>query len=246
MKSLYLLILVIGFTSLYSCKSDEEKAKKIVNEFLRQINDEKIKKGDIDYSLVSNDFKNLFFESYYYTSGSWKLFVKAKSDTSFLVKSTGKTFNGFGQPVENHQEFEVCKIKGELKITNSYNLIEQFLDFQIVDNNWDFFWDIEKSEILKELKEKLVLEVLVLGTKSKYGDFAQGKLKLINNSDFDIKGVKILIEHYDIQGNSVNSSYTYVSDIIRNHGYREFSWINGDCSKCVAQEFKINFVRESY
>jgi len=246
MKRIYFVILILGFSCLFSCKSDKEKAKEIVNEFLKQINDDKIKKRDIDYTFVSNDFKNLFLESYYYTSEKWILSVNPKSDTSFLVKSTGNTFNGFGQPVENHQEFEVCKINGEFKIINSYKLIEQFLDFQVVDNNWDFFWDIEKSEILKQLKEKLILEVLVLGSKNKYGDYVQGKLKLINNSDYDIQGVKILIEHYDNQGNSVNSSYTYVSDIIRNHGYREFNWLNGDCSKCEKQEFKINFITESH
>jgi hypothetical protein len=73
----------------------------------------------------------------------------------------------------------------------------------------------------------------------------EGKLRIINNSDYDIQWIKILIEHFDSQGKSVNTDYKYVSDIVRKNGYREFEWLTTDCDKCVRQEFKINFVKEN-
>lgn len=246
MKNSLVILLLIGLTSLYSCKSKEDTAKDIVENFMKQINDDKAQKATIDYSNVSNEYKALFIESAYYTSQTWTLVAEAESDTAIVVKSTGKTFNGSGAPVENHQEFGLKKRNGEWKITNSYKVLEEYLDFEVVDNQWDFYWDREKHKILQELKEKLKLKILVPAHSGYFSyETRQGKLKLINDSDYDIKGVKILIEHFDSKGNSVNTDQTSVWDIIRKHGYREFDWYTSDCSQCARQEFKINFITES-
>lgn len=213
---------------------------------MKQINDEKVKKKDIDFSAVSSKYKDLFLESTYFTSQTWTLVAEPESDTAIVVKSTGKTFNSFGQPVENHQEFVVKMREGSWKITNSYNVLAQFLDFDIVDQEWEFYWDGQKHDILLQLQDQLKLEILVPGHCGYFScENREGKLKLVNNSDYDIKGVKILIEHYDKEGNSVNTDNTSVYDIIRKHGYREFDWYTSDCSKCATQKFKINFIRES-
>jgi hypothetical protein len=88
------------------------------------------------------------------------------------------------------------------------------------------------------------LKVLVPGHRGYFSESKEGKLKLINNSDFDLEGIKILIEHFDNEGNSVNTSNDYVSGIIRKHGYREFSWYTPECSKCEKQEFSINLLEK--
>jgi hypothetical protein len=235
---------IIGLTSLYSCKSDKDKVNDIVDNFMKQINDIKIEKKDINFSSVSNEYKELFLKYDYYDAQNWKLETEQESDTSFIVKSTGKTFNSFGKPIEIHQEFQLRKINGDWKITNSYNLLALNLDFKIVDQNWDFIWDFDKYDILLSLQEKLKLEIIVPCYKET-SEYAQGKLRITNNSDYDIKGVTILIEHFDSNGKSVNTSDTYIWDIIRKNGYREFNWITGDCAKCSKQKFRINFIKES-
>jgi len=246
MKKFTLILLSLGLTFLYSCKSKEDTVKDIVERFMKQINDEKIQKKDLDFSSVTPHYMDIFLANSYYTAQTWTLVSEVESDTSMVVKSTGKTFNSAGTPTDIHQEFHLKKINGEWKITNSLNLLALFLDFEIVDQDWDFFWDYEKCDILKQLQDKVKLEILVPGHCGYFScENREGKLKLINNSDYDIKGVRILIEHYDSQGNSVNTDNTSVYDIIRKQGYREFDWYTSDCSKCKKQEFKINFIRES-
>ena len=242
MKKTGLIILTIGLTFFYSCKSKEDKVKDIVNEFLTQINDQT---KTPNKELITEKFAEFFKDKSYYTAEKWDLTVKPDNDSSIIVESKGHTHNGLGQPMELLQGFSLTNKYGGWKIYNSYNLTADELDFQVVDTQWEFYWDRDKADILKDLQEKVELKILVPGYSSYYSDAKKGQLKIINNSDYDIQRVKILIEHFDSEGLSVNTSHTYVSDIIRKHGYREFDWYTGDCSKCVKQEFKINFIKES-
>lgn len=242
MKKFTFILAIAGMTFLNSCKSKEDKVKDVVNEFLTEINDET---KTLNNDLMTENFAKFFKGKSYYTAEKWELTVKPENDSTIIVESKGKTHNGFGQPVENLQAFSLTNKFGGWKIFNSYKLVADHLDFEVVDTQWDFYWDRDKEDILKELEEKLELKVIVKGYRSYYSDYAKGKLRLTNNSDYDIKGVKILIEHFDNNGNSVNTDKEYVSNIIRKHGYREFDWITGDCDKCYRQEFKINFLRES-
>ncbi len=240
-KQLYTIILV-GMTFLYSCKSKEDKAKDVVNEFLTQINDQT---KTLNNDLMTEKYASFFKDKSFYTSEKWELTVKPENDSVLIVEAKGNTHNGFGQPTEILQAFSLTNKFGGWKIFNSYKLTVDELDFEIVDTQWDFYWDITKYDILKQLYDNLELKEIVPAYSSYFSDSKQGKLKLINNSDYDIKGVNILIEHFDSQGNSVNTDHTSVYDIIRKHGYREFDWFTNDCSKCVKQTFKINFIRES-
>ena len=181
----------------------------------------------------------------YLSKDGWTLSVNKKNDTIIIIESVGKTHNGFGQPIEIKQKFAVHKLNNEWKIYDTYNLIPLYLDMDIVDRDWNFFWDMEKNDILIDLQNNLTLEVIEEGRKTYSGSNSmEGKLKLNNNSEYDIRNVSILIEHFDINEKSVNTDEDYVSDIIRKKGYREFDWYTSDCSKCVKQEFKIKFQRE--
>src|SRR5690606_6720849 len=129
-------------------------------------------------------------------------------------------------------------------ISDSYNLIGFYLNFQVEDTQWQTYWDSKKSEILKEVIDNLKLEIITKGYK-KYDDAMAGELRLVNNSNYDLKNIEILIEHFDKDGVSVNTDNTYVSEVIRAKGYREFDWISFDCSKCNTQTFKIKYVLET-
>lgn len=242
MKKIAIILLSIGLTFLYSCKSREDKVKDVVNEFLIEINDQTKK---LNKELMTENFASFFKGKSYYLSQNWELTVKPDNDSTILVEAKSKTHNGFGQPIEILQGFYLTNKFGDWKIFDSYKLVADKLDFEVVDTQWDFYWDRDKDAIFKELQEKVKLEVIVPGYGSYYSDSRKGKLKLINNSDYDIQSVKILIEHFDNDGNSVNTDKEYVSNIIRKQGYREFDWYTSDCAKCYKQEFKINFVKES-
>ncbi len=239
MKRIFVILICV--ISLYSCKSRESKVEDVVNKFLTEINDNT---KALSQDLMTEEFIAFFKGKSYYTAQEWILTVKPENDSTITVESKGKTHNGWGQPVEVLQAFALTNKYGGWKIFSSYNLVADEIDFQVVDTQWDFYWDTRKDRILKELQEKLELKVLVPGSRSYYSRYTKGKLRIVNDSDYDIKGVKILIEHFDSQGKSVNTDYTYVSDIVRKNGYREFEWLTGDCDKCVRQEFKINFISE--
>lgn len=242
MKKNTIILLSIGLTFLFSCKSREDKIKDVVNEFLTEINDQT---KTLNKELMTENFATFFKGKSYYLSQNWDLTVKPDNDSIILVEAKSKTHNGLGQPIEILQGFYLTNTFGDWKIFDSYKLVADQLDFEIVDTQWDFYWDRDKDAIFKDLQEKVKLEVIVPGYGSYYSDSRKGKLKLINNSEYDIQRVKILIEHFDNNGNSVNTDKEYVSNIIRKHGYREFDWYTSDCAKCYKQEFKINFVKES-
>lgn len=243
MKKVTFILAVVGMTFLNSCKSKEDKVKDVVNEFLTEINDQT---KTLNNDLMTENFAKFFKGKSYYTAEKWELTVKPENDSIIVVESKGKTHNGWGQPVENLQGFTLTNKFGDWKISDSYKLVADELDFEVVDTQWDFYWDRRKDEIFQELVNSLKLEVIVPGHGNYWTDSRQGKLRLVNNSDYDIQRVKILIEHFDNNRNSVNTDHEYVSNIIRKHGYREFDWYTGDCAKCFKQEFKINFVRESH
>lgn len=236
-----LAIITILLASFYSCKSKEDKAKEVVNDFLSQINDQT---KTLNNDLMTKNFSTFFNNKSYYTADKWELTIKPENDSTIIVESKGESHNGLGKPVELIQRFSLTNISDEWRIYNSYNLTADNLDFEVVDTDWDFYWDRDKEDILNHLKEKIELKILIPGY-SYYSDSKHGKLKIINNSEFDIQNIKILIEHFDANGQSVNTDYKYVSGIIRKHGYRELDWYTTDCSKCYKQEFKINFEKES-
>ena len=129
---------------------------------------------------------------------------------------------------------------------DSYNFFNPTLAFEVLDNRLNSKWDIKKNNHIKKLQDSLQLLVLVPGNDSYSKDSKIGKIRLNNNSDFDLKGLKVLIEHYDNNSTSVNTQIYYVSDIVRKHSYREFEWRTYDCSQCYRQEFKINFYQENH
>jgi hypothetical protein len=190
--------------------------------------------------LIKNNFIRLP------DKGTYKLTSEKRPDNTYLVTSTGKSQSILGRVVETQNQFIVSKLNGAWKITDSYNLIGFNINFRVVDTQWETYWDIKKAEILEEVKSNLKLEIVEEGYRPFFGgEFLKGKLRLNNNSDYDIEGTTVLIEHFDKNGISVNTDKTGVYDIIRSKGYREFNWYSSDCSKCVKQTFKIEFIEET-
>lgn len=244
-------VVAILFTSIssllfFGCslKSEEESVKEVVNHFLTEVNDPT---KTLTPDLVTENFNKMFYGGKsFYTAKDWILTAKKENDSVLSVESKSSTFNSFGKPIENIQSFALTKKYGKWQIFDSYNLIAFELDFTIVDTQWEFYWDRAKDEILSDLQKNLKLKILTKGHGNIYNDSRQGKLRLINDSDYDIKGVDILIEHFDRNNVSVNTDHQGVYDIIRKHGYRDFEWYTSDCNNCFRQEFKINFIREHH
>lgn len=236
----------IAVLALNSCIEPEDTVTEIVDQFLTEINDPERKQKGINYSVLKDDYLELFKNNSYYLLENWELSAKKETDTTYIVEAIGKTSNAFGMTLEEYKGFALKKVNGEWKIFNSYKLIADEIDFEVVDTQWDFYWDTKKARILKEVQDSLRLEIKRKGYKSYFGDAMEGELRLVNNTNYDLKGVKILIEHFDKDGKSVNTDDESVYDIIRAGGYREFDWYTSDCSKCSTQEFRINFIKESH
>lgn len=243
MKIKAISILSLAVTLLIGCSNPEKESLKVVDNFLTQFNDEIEGNGDttkIDKKL----FELIKTYGGFLSKDGWSLNFNQKNDSTILIESVGKTHNSFGQPIEIKQKFLLKNTTGQWIIYDTYNLLPLFLNMDIVDRDWDFFWDIEKNEILTELQDSLKLEIIRNGYKNSYSDAVKGELRLVNNSQYDIRNVSILIEHFDKDGRSVNTDDEYIPDIIRANGYREFDWYTSDCDKCSKQEFKIKFQRE--
>lgn len=234
-------VFLISF--IISCSTPEKESLKTVDNFLTQFNDE------IDHNLDSTKIDTelyMLIKEYggFLSKDGWSLTLSKKNDSTILIESVGKTHDSYGKPIEIKQKFLLKNTSGEWKIYDTYNLLPLFLDMDIVDRHWDFFWDIQKNNILSELQDSLKLEVIKKGYRISYADATKGELRLVNNSQYDIRNVSILIEHFDKNGRSVNTDDENVFDIIRAKGYREFDWRTRDCNKCRTQEFKIKFQRE--
>lgn len=241
-NNFYLFVTIIGISMLNSCSNKSDNPKNVVESFLKSVND-KTKKYDKD--LVTEKFNKFFVGKSIYLSQNWEFTEKSIDDTTTAVEARGKTSNGFGQPVEIVQGFYLTNTHGGWKIFNSFKLVVDDLDFKVVDKQWNFYTDMDKDYVLQQLQEKLELKVLTTASQGYSSGSLGGKLIINNNSDFDIRNVNILIEHFDFQGKSVNTDHTFVSEIIRKHASRELNWYTMNCGECEKQKFKINFIRES-
>jgi len=241
MKKIILLLLIC--VSIPSFSQDNEiKIKDVVNKFLIQINNKSKAWND---SLITENYSKLFKEKKYYTSEKWELTVTKKNDSTYRVQSKASTFNSYGTPIEIIQRFGLTNVFGGWKIFNTYNVLsDDKIDFDLADSDWRFYWDRQKFDILEELKKGLILEIIQSAKSTYSGKSKEGQLKLINNTKYDIKSITVLIEHYDENGVSVNTTSKGIYDI-RKNGYREFEWYATDCQKCARQEYKISLYKGS-
>lgn len=237
------LLLFVFISVLSACKSDEDKCIAVVDEFLTTIHD---RTKTFNNDLVTEDYGKFMSDKSYYSSKDWDLSAKQEDDTTMVVMSKTNTYNSFGRPTELIQKFALTDRYGGWKIEETYNLIAAELDFDIVDTRWEFFWDRQKEVILEHLQENLHLEVITPGYGNQWSSSVRGNLRLVNDSELDIKWIKILIEHFDRNGVSVNTDRVYVRDYVRKGGYREFEWVTLDCANCTRQTYKINFIKESH
>ncbi|MDE5637193.1 MAG: hypothetical protein K2I43_04125, partial [Alistipes sp.] len=219
----------------------ENKSIAIVKEFLKDAN---TPSREINKRLLTDAFWEDMNSGRFYTSDNWQFTSTVQNDSTVIVSARGQTVNGFGRPIEIEQRFGLTNKYGKWQIFESCNFIVcRDLDFRLVDTDWWFYWDRQKIRILKHLQDNLKLEVVVPGYHV-YNNGVKGRLRLVNNSDYDITGITILIEHFDSAGRSINTDHEIISDYIRKGGYREFDWYTSDCAKSCRQTFKINFLQE--
>jgi hypothetical protein len=254
LKQLYIFALTI--ISLSSCQSPEDKAIKLVDSFFNEVHNNgadkyngslKQSRAAMNYIYVTPELETIIRSNFIGIpeKETYKLTAQKKADDKIIVTCIGKGTGPFGNVVENENQFVVSKLNGEWKISDTYHVIGFNINFQVEDTQWGTYWDLKKAGILKEVIDNLKVEVIKKGYRSYFGDALQGNLKLVNNSNYDLKGVEILIEHFDKNKISVNTDHTSVYDIIRAKGYREFNWYTSDCSKCATQTFEIKFVEET-
>lgn len=256
MRKIFLLNSVVLLLFVSSCTKPEDKAIDIVRNFFNEFYENgadkyggSLKKSRevLDYSFVTTEMEKLIKNHFVMLpeKDNYQLTAERKTDDSVVVTSIGKANGPFGNIVEVRNQFLIKKIDGIWKITDSYNLIGYYLNFQVEDTQWQTYWDNKKSVILSEVIDNLKLEIISKGKPTYSGRSREGELRLVNNSDYDVKNIEILIEHFDKNGISVNTDNEYVNDVIRSKGYREFDWYTSDCSKCSKQEFKIKYVLET-
>jgi hypothetical protein len=230
--------------TIYSCKSNEEKAKDIVDGFLKQASDDNLKRKDMDYASISAAYKQLFDSSNFYVVQNYNLSIIEKTDTSITIKSIGKTHNALGVPIDFVQEFRLKKINDTWKIIDSHHFLEDKLNLEVVGADWDSYWDKTKVDIMNHIKKNVKLEVINPGVLDEYTESKEGKIRIINDSDFDITKFKLQIEHFDQSGKSVNTDIKYIPSVVRKKAYRDYSWYSIDCAMCSQQVFKILFAKE--
>lgn len=257
MKLKHLYILALLAVTLNSCQSPEDKAIKVVENFFNEVYNNgadkyngslKQSRAALNYSFVTPELEAIIKNNFMNIpeKETYKLTAEKKADDKVIVTCIGKSRGLFGNEVENNNQFVVTKINGEWKISDTYHVIGFNITFEVEDTQWGTYWDLKKAGILKEVMDNLKLVVINAGYRSYYfSDVLKGDLRLVNNSNYDLKGVEILIEHFDKNGVSVNTDSKTVYDIIRAKGYREFDWLTSDCSKCATQKFTIKFVEET-
>ena len=256
MKRKFFNLLAIVTITVSSCQNTEKDVMKVVDNFFNEVNEHgadkyqgslKKSREALNYSYVSTEMENLIRNNFIGIPDkeTYKLTAVKKPDNTFLVTSIGQSTDIFGAVNKTQIDFTVSKINDEWKISDAHDLIGLNLNFQVEDTQWDTYWDIKKANILHEIMDNLKLEIVNKGYRSYDGDVMKGKLRLVNNSNYDLKGIEVLIEHFDKDGISVNTDNTSVYDVIRSNGYREFDWTTFDCAKCVTQQFKIKFVSET-
>lgn len=256
MKYLKTYIFALLIITLNSCQKPEDQAMKVVDDFIKEVNNNgadkfngslKKSREALNYSFVTPEMEKHIRANFMGIpeKETYKLTAEKKADNTIIVTAIGKTTGAMGEVVEMQNQFLLTEINGQWKISDSYGLLAFYLNFQIEDTQWESYWDLKKVSILTEIMDNVKLVVINKGYRSYFGDALKGNLKLINNSNYDIKGMEVLIEHFDNNGVSVNTDNASVYDVIRSKGYREFDWYTSDCSKCATQTFAIKFVEET-
>lgn len=230
---------------LYSCSNNEDQAKELISQFLTETSDVHFSRKTLDYAMLSSEYKQVFDSSGYYPLKNHVLSIQSESDSMIVFISKGAATNVLGVEIEDQQEFQLKNTQGIWKIDNSNYFLVDHANFKFVEDKYEQLWDKEKAIALNQVQENVTLEIMQSPQGLEFSGSREGILKLINNSEYDIRKLRISIEHFDIEGNSVNSDEEIVLDVIRKHGYRVFNWFSKDCLNCDSQKFKILFIDEN-
>lgn len=233
------IVSMFSILCLSACISNEDAAKRKVQRLLKQVNSQEM---DINYAVMTPKYAEYLKGKSLYTSNDWKLTTAWIDESTLCVTAIGMNRNGLGQDVKIVQKIYFTPTDDGWKIFDSHDFIADVPepDFGFADYDWDNCCDRYKSQILEEMKKEVTLEIVQPGNRF-YGDMQKGKIRVVNNSRFDIENMTVLIEHFDFNGRPVGTDRTYISGVLRKDGYREAEWLSTNCSPCYRQEFKISF-----
>lgn len=231
MKQILFLTLLL---SLFSCKNSENNSENVVKKLLEEINSTQEK---IDKSNLSKEMSDLISDIPTSHSENWKLSTEKTENGTFIVTANSKTTNLAGLENEINQKFEVK----EGKIINSQHFFHpDVFQFEIVNKEFDNFWDIEKMNAYREVEKNVIISYKS-PTINPFSNSLSGFLKIENNSKFDIKNLRILVEHFENDGTQVKTDEEWIDGILRAGGKQKLEWYTRDCDNCSEQKFKILF-----
>jgi hypothetical protein len=241
MKKLLLPTLLL-IAHLCFSSSVEEDLKMKVEKFLIELNSDTLK---LDTAVFAPKYYSLFKKRNHREITKWTLTFKNVSDSNNVIIVSYKRYNQYYGEMNSECGFVFFKIKDQWLITDSYDfLIEEKINFKIEGEKVKGLWDRYKTEEITSITQLLKLEVIEEPIPYEIDkNSIKGKLKLTNNSKYDISEITILIEHFDKNGKSSSTSKKYLFDTIKSGGYKIFDWSTFDCYNCNTRKYKILFYK---
>jgi hypothetical protein len=222
---------------------DLNKAVIIANIFMRSVYESSVEKVDSlltgDYAEIQRNYKNRLSRK---VNPDFNFEAKRIDGEKIIVDAIGQSQSVLGS-ASFLQKIILKKINDNWKIDDSYNLIHVTPNFSIEGIRNAF--DSEKIQIIKDVEKNMSFEILQSGQKRKYSDdVIAGKLRIYNNTEYDIKSLDLTIEHFDYSGSSVNTDNITVYEVIKSKGYKDEDWSTFDCGNCVRQEIKFDLYKK--
>lgn len=166
-----------------------------------------------------------------YIIDEWKLTSeKVGDDTHVQMKGTAK--NPIGMTL---QRAVIFVVGSDNKIKDTQGLIA-FLGNEPPPGTFDFEW------VKKQEKAKSQVQTEVMDWKIGMFSSAEGKVKVVNNSDLPMKFLKLNLEFSDTSGKMVQSSETYVENNELQPGQTSITdFYVGNCDQCQSLQVKLAF-----
>lgn len=230
----YILFLSLTFVS---CEQSTSEAENIVDKLLVDMNS---LDNQFSKSTVSEEFALLLNKIPTAHTEKWKLTSEKRENGNVIVTSTSRSTNLMGIETDMIQKFEVK----DNKIINSDFFFLPEYAFEIVLNDWDTMWDLEKIKAFKNVEENVKIISKSSANKS-YLNSLEGDFKIENNSNYDIRDLEIMIEHFENDGTQIKTHNSSIAGILRKNGKQKVKWFTTNCESCDEFKLKIIFKTEN-
>jgi hypothetical protein len=231
MKNIF-YILFFSLT-IISCEQNSSEAENIVNKLLVDMNS---LDNPFSKSTVSQNFDLLLNKVPTASTEKWKLSSEKRENGNIIVTSSSRSTNVMGIERDMLQKFEV---KNNKIINSEYFFVPQY-DFEIVLNDWDTMWDLEKIKAYENVEENVKITSRSPAIRS-YANSLEGNFKIENNSNYDIKNLNIMIEHFQRDGTQIKTDNSSITGILRKNGKQKVIWFTTNCESCDKFKLKIIF-----